>query len=187
MGAIAVLDLHQMPLDLTRELRRRESVDVDPLESVDQADALHRGAQGLAEPHRVSLDDQVLDDVGPGGGSAEPLLVEGGRQALVLDPLARVLHQGEQPRLGDAGGRLGLVGIDLDGGGPDLYPAGGVLSLAQGFFAVSVLVAVVVFQQELRRLFEQIASFGPFRRWPNRPGSYAICDPFPEGGLESFT
>lgn len=32
--------------------------------------------------------------------------------------------------------------------------------ILQGFFAVSVLVAVVVFQQELRRLFEQIASIG---------------------------
>jgi DNA integrity scanning protein DisA with diadenylate cyclase activity len=35
--------------------------------------------------------------------------------------------------------------------------------ILQGFFAVSVLVAVVVFQQELRRLFEQIASFSPLR------------------------
>jgi uncharacterized protein (TIGR00159 family) len=34
----------------------------------------------------------------------------------------------------------------------------------QGFFAVSVLIAVVVFQQELRRLFEQIATFGSLGR-----------------------
>jgi uncharacterized protein (TIGR00159 family) len=35
--------------------------------------------------------------------------------------------------------------------------------ILQGFAAVAVLVAVVVFQQDLRRLFEQIAAFG-FRR-----------------------
>lgn len=38
--------------------------------------------------------------------------------------------------------------------------------ILQGFFAVSVLVAVVVFQQELRRLFEQIASFWPLGARP---------------------
>lgn len=36
--------------------------------------------------------------------------------------------------------------------------------ILQGFAAVVVLVAVVVFQQELRRLFEQIAAFGMGRR-----------------------
>ena len=36
--------------------------------------------------------------------------------------------------------------------------------LLQGFFAVSLLVAVVVFQQELRRLFEQIGGLWPPRR-----------------------
>ena len=127
-----MLDLRQMSLDLAGELRRSQSVDVNPLEGVDQADALHGGAQSLAEPHRVALGDQVLDDVGPGGGSAESLLVEGRRQLLVLEPLARVLHQGEQPRLADAGGGLGLVGIGLDGAGPNLHATGGVLSLPQG-------------------------------------------------------
>jgi uncharacterized protein (TIGR00159 family) len=42
--------------------------------------------------------------------------------------------------------------------------------ILQGFFAVTVLVVVVVFQQELRRLFEQIASLGPFRRRQAAPG-----------------
>lgn len=46
--------------------------------------------------------------------------------------------------------------------------------ILQGFFAVSVLVAVVVFQQELRRLFEQIASFGPFARRARPTGMDAI-------------
>ncbi|MDJ0865718.1 MAG: diadenylate cyclase [Myxococcota bacterium] len=46
--------------------------------------------------------------------------------------------------------------------------------ILQGFFAVSVLVIVVVFQQELRRLFEQIASLRPFGRRLERSGVDAI-------------
>lgn len=38
--------------------------------------------------------------------------------------------------------------------------------ILQGFVAAAVLIAVVVFQQDLRRLFEQIAAFGLRRRTP---------------------
>ncbi|MBW2494779.1 MAG: DNA integrity scanning protein DisA nucleotide-binding domain protein [Deltaproteobacteria bacterium] len=43
----------------------------------------------------------------------------------------------------------------------------------QGFAAIAVLVAVVVFQQDLRRLFEQIAALGLRRRLP-APGPDAV-------------
>lgn len=42
--------------------------------------------------------------------------------------------------------------------------------MLQGFFAVSVLVLVVVFQDDLRRLFEQVAVFGLRRRPRTTPG-----------------
>lgn len=59
--------------------------------------------------------------------------------------------------------RVALAGLAILGG---IYLVARQLDLVlltwmlQGFFAVSVLIVVVVFQQELRRLFEQIASLG---------------------------
>ena len=43
----------------------------------------------------------------------------------------------------------------------------------QGFFAVLVVLLVVVFQDDLRRLFEQIAAVG-LRRQPSRPGEGSL-------------
>ena len=43
----------------------------------------------------------------------------------------------------------------------------------KGFFAVLVILLVVVFQDDLRRLFEQIAALG-LRRRPSRPGSGSL-------------
>ena len=59
-------------------------------------------------------------------------------------------------------GRRALTGLSLLGG---VYVLASALdleltaSLFQGFFAVLVLVLVVVFQEDLRRLFEQLGSF----------------------------
>ena len=44
----------------------------------------------------------------------------------------------------------------------------------QGFFAVLVVLLVVVFQDDLRRLFEQIAALG-LRRKASRPGSGSLA------------
>jgi uncharacterized protein (TIGR00159 family) len=58
-------------------------------------------------------------------------------------------------------GRRALTGLTLLGGVYLLAAALGLqltASLFQGFFAVLVLVAVVVFQEDLRRLFEQLGS-----------------------------
>jgi len=43
--------------------------------------------------------------------------------------------------------------------------------LFQGFFAVLVVILVVIFQDELRRVFERIAVFGPWRGREERPRS----------------
>lgn len=45
--------------------------------------------------------------------------------------------------------------------------------ILQGFFAVFVIVLVVVFQEDLRRLFEQIAVWGLRRRAPTSPSGTA--------------
>lgn len=45
--------------------------------------------------------------------------------------------------------------------------------ILQGFFAVFVIFVVVVFQEDIRRLFEQIAIWGLRRRSPVLPGSSA--------------
>ncbi|MGH7337566.1 MAG: TIGR00159 family protein, partial [Myxococcota bacterium] len=58
-------------------------------------------------------------------------------------------------------GRRALIGLTLLGG---VYLLASALdlqltaSLFQGFFAVLVLVIVVVFQEDLRRLFEQLGT-----------------------------
>lgn len=63
--------------------------------------------------------------------------------------------------------RLALLGLGILGA---VYLLARALSLEltawmlQGFFAVFVIVVVVVFQEDLRRLFEQIAVFGLRRR-----------------------
>ena len=98
-----------MELDLAGQLGRRQAIDVDPAQRVDHPDPLHGRAQRLADPHHVALADQVLDDVRARGGRADPLLVQRRGIILVVDLLARVLHQREQPRLGDPRGRLGLL------------------------------------------------------------------------------
>ena len=82
-------------------MRRRMSI---------KPDALHGRAHALADAHHVALGDQVLDDVRARRRRAESLLVHRGRELLVLDVLAGVLHQREQARLGDARRRLGLFG-----------------------------------------------------------------------------
>ena len=63
-------------------------------------------------------------------------------------------------------GRRALIGLTLLGG---VYLLARALdlqltaSLFQGFFAVLVLVLVVVFQEDLRRLFEQLGTPAPRR------------------------
>jgi diadenylate cyclase len=47
-------------------------------------------------------------------------------------------------------------------------------ALFQGFFAVLVLILVVVFQEDLRRFFEQLGSWG--RREPNQPAELKTLD-----------
>jgi uncharacterized protein (TIGR00159 family) len=65
--------------------------------------------------------------------------------------------------------RLALLGLAIVGA---VYLAASRLNLTltawllQGFFAVFVIVLVVVFQEDLRRLFEQIATWGLRRRPP---------------------
>jgi len=67
--------------------------------------------------------------------------------------------------------RLALLGVAIAGG---VYLAARLLDFAltawilQGFFAVLVVVLVVVFQEDLRRLFERIAVWG-LRRRPTVP------------------
>ena len=47
-------------------------------------------------------------------------------------------------------------------------------ALFQGFFAVVVIVLVVVFQEDLRRVFEQIGSWQRGRTHPPPPGDEAL-------------
>lgn len=73
--------------------------------------------------------------------------------------------------------RLALLGVAISGG---VYMAARLLGLSltawilQGFFAVLVVVLVVVFQEDLRRLFERIAVWG-LRRRPVVP-TQAVAD-----------
>ena len=97
---------------------------MDALQRVDQPDALHGGSQPLVEAHDVALGDQVLDDVRARRRRADALLVEHGREVLVLDLLAGVLHQREQARLADARRRLGLLGRGLGAREADRHALG---------------------------------------------------------------
>jgi DNA integrity scanning protein DisA with diadenylate cyclase activity len=72
--------------------------------------------------------------------------------------------------------RLAFVGVAIAGGAFLLARLAGLQLTAwvfQGFFAVLVIVLVVVFQEDLRRLFEAIAVFG-LRRRPSLATSGAL-------------
>ena len=114
-AAVPALHLAEVVLDLTGQLGGGETIHVDLPQRVDHADALHGGAQRLAETHRVALADQVLDGVRPGRGRPDALFGDGRREVVVLHLLAGVLHQREQPRFADPRQRLGLLleGFDL--------------------------------------------------------------------------
>jgi uncharacterized protein (TIGR00159 family) len=72
--------------------------------------------------------------------------------------------------------RLAFVGVAIAGGAYLLAQLSGLELTAwvfQGFFAALVIVLIVVFQEDLRRLFETIAVYG-LRRRPSQPTTGAV-------------
>ena len=89
----------------------------------------------------VALDvadlDEALDDRGPGGGRADARLLHGLAQLLVIDELARRLHDVDQRAVAVAPGRLGLLGLGGDLEDLDLLALG---ELGQLLLAALVVV-----------------------------------------------
>src|SRR5439155_18120581 len=107
---VAVLDVGEALLPVAGQLRRGERV---LLEHRDHLEALRRRGEILARALDVLAADQGLDRLGARGRGAEPALLHGLAQLLVVDQLAGGLHRREQRGLGVARRRLGLLRLDL--------------------------------------------------------------------------
>src|SRR5207247_739073 len=91
--------------------------------------------------------DQDLDRLGPGRRGAETAFLHRLAQLLVVDPLARGLHCGEQGRLGVAWRRLRLLVLEL---GVDALDCLALLELRQLSALFVVLIASAGLLVDLR-------------------------------------
>ena len=139
-GIPATFHLLELELPFARHLRRRQRLNADSAEEVDQRKSLLRDDEVTALAVEVTIEEQSFDDLRAGGGSAETALAHRLAEFLVFDEFARALHRGEQRAFREAGGRFGLVLGDFDvpgfGGFALHHRAKSLLVLAGGLFAV---------------------------------------------------
>ena len=110
----AAFHLLEFELPFTGHLRRGERIGPQSAQEADERKSFLRDNEFPALAVEVTIEDQSLDDLRPGGGGAEAAQAHGIAQFLVIDQLAGTLHGGQKCGLGKTGRRLRFAFLDLD-------------------------------------------------------------------------
>ncbi len=106
--------LGQLVLPVAGQLGLGQILDVEAAQQRHQLERLGGRHQFASVAVHVLLQQQALDDLGPRGRRAEPLLGHGLAKFVVIDQLAGAFHRRQQRGLGVARRRLGLQGVGVD-------------------------------------------------------------------------